>query len=33
LSRACVMYNVKEQTVIQFIIDSTEYDTLMKRKK
>jgi len=24
LSRACAMYNVKEQTVIQFIIDSTE---------
>ena len=32
LSRACVMYNVKEQSVIQFIIDSTEYDTLMKSK-
>jgi len=32
LSRACVMYNVKEQSVIQFIIDSTEYDTLMKVK-
>jgi len=30
LSRACVMYNVKEQSVIQFIIDSTEYDTLIK---
>jgi hypothetical protein len=30
LSRACAMYNVKEQTVIQFIIDSTEYDTLMQ---
>ena len=33
LSRACVMYNVKEQSVIQFIIDSTEYDTLMRRKE
>ena len=32
LSRVCAMYNVKEQTVIQFIIDSTEYDTLMRRK-
>jgi hypothetical protein len=32
LSRACAMYNVREQTVIQFIIDSTEYDTLMRRK-
>lgn len=32
LSRACAMYNVREQTVIKFIIDSTEYDTLMRRK-
>ena len=32
LSRACAMYNVREQTVIQFIIDSTEYGTLMRRK-
>ena len=29
LSRACAMYNVKEQTVIQFIIDMTEYETIL----
>tara|TARA_R110000782_G_scaffold241060_1_gene327517 strand:+ start:73 stop:285 length:213 start_codon:yes stop_codon:yes gene_type:complete len=28
LSTACSMYNVREQAVIKFIIDSTEYDTV-----
>jgi|TARA_R110000744_G_scaffold25606_3_gene63426 hypothetical protein len=29
LSRACAMYNVREQAVIQFIIDMTEYETIL----
>ena len=33
LSTACSMYNVREQTVIQFIIDSTEYDTVTSMGK
>jgi len=29
LSTACSMYNVKEQYVIQYIIDRTEYETIV----
>ena len=29
LSTACSMYNVREQTVIQYIIDKTEHDTVL----
>ena len=29
LSTVCSMYNVREQTVIQYIIDKTEYDTVL----
>jgi hypothetical protein len=30
LSTACSMYNVREQTVIQYIIDKTEYEAMME---
>ena len=33
LSTACSMYNVREQAVIKFIIDSTEYDTVVSMRK
>ena len=33
LSTACSMYNVREQTVIQYIIDKTEYDTAISMGK
>jgi hypothetical protein len=29
LKTACSMYNVREQAVIQYIIDKTEYDTVL----
>ena len=29
LSTACSMYNVREQAVIQYIIDKTEHDTVL----
>lgn len=29
LSTACKTYNVQEQAVIQFIIDMTEYETIL----
>ena len=33
LSTACSMYNVQEQTVIQFIIDKTEYETAQQMRE
>lgn len=30
LSTACSMYNVREQNVIQYIIDRTEYETILE---
>ena len=33
LSTACSMYNVREQAIIKFIIDSTEYDTVISMGK
>ena len=30
MSTACSMYNVKEQYVIQYIIDRTEYETILE---
>jgi|TARA_R110000803_G_scaffold203267_2_gene268723 hypothetical protein len=33
LSTACSMYNVREQAVIQYIIDKTEHDTVLDMKE
>ena len=33
VSTACSMYNVREQTVIQYIIDKTEYETVQQMKE
>ena len=33
LSTACSMYNVREQAVIQYIIDKTEYDTVLEMRE
>jgi len=33
LKTACSMYNVREQAVIQYIIDKTEYDTVLDMKE
>ena len=33
LSTACSMYNVREQTVIQYIIDKTEYETVQQMRE
>ncbi len=30
LSTACKVYNVREQNVIQYIIDRTEYETILE---
>lgn len=30
LSTACSMYNVREQNVVQYIIDRTEYETILE---
>ena len=33
LRTACSMYNVREQTVIQYIIDKTEYETVQQMRE
>jgi|TARA_B110000977_G_scaffold190165_1_gene260619 hypothetical protein len=33
LKTACSMYNVREQAVIQYIIDKTEYDTVLEMRE
>ena len=33
LKTACPMYNVREQAVIQYIIDKTEYDTVLEMRE
>ena len=33
LKAACSMYNVREQAVIQYIIDKTEYDTVLEMRE
>ena len=33
LKTACSMYNVREQAVIQYITDKTEYDTVLDMKE
>jgi hypothetical protein len=33
LRTACSMYNVREQAVIQYIIDKTEYETVQQMRE